>query len=259
MSYQKPNYKIKTVTVILILLLATKSTNSLDIECNVRYEQQRTCKCNTVLSRYEQSLAVENSDLSPTTSYEYCDNDDLSYHQCFRESCDSECERSVKSLNGVGDLGLIGKEAADRVCEWGVGGNSITETGLDIWAQSQPGECERRLKLISKEKICCNRKCSCGVKTSNGDLLVDLGNWLSREAGSFYDCSRSEMAECEKECRSVLAEYLELKTDKMDDVLRNEYDLDGYPEAGNKLCSLFGNLAAREILLKFTFKFKKIF
>jgi len=242
MPYQTSNNQINLFALFL-LLLCTKSTRSVDIECNVRYEQQRTCQCTTVISRHGQSLQASQPDLSPTTTYEFCDNQDLSYHQCYRADCDSECERSIKSLNGVGQTGSLGKEAADSVCKWGVDGGSVTETGLGLWAGSRPGECERRLKeVVGGEAVCCNRRCSCKLKSGEGSVLVDLGKWVERDMGPFYECSRSEMGECERECRRVAAEYLEVGVGVVEEVGRNEYGLEGWSGAGDKVCSLIGKL-----------------
>jgi hypothetical protein len=239
MPHQKSNNQINLIALFL-LLLSTGSTKSADIECNVRYEQQRTCQCTTVLSRHGQALQPSQPDLSPTTTYEFCDNQDLSYHQCYRADCDSECERSIKNLNGVGQTGMLAKEAADSVCKWGVGGGSVTETGLGVWAGSRPGECERRLKeVVGGEAVCCNRRCSCKLEKSGG-LLVDLGMWVEREMGPFYECSRSEMGECERECRRVAAEYLEVGVGVVEEAGRNEYGLEGWSGAGDKVCSLIG-------------------
>jgi hypothetical protein len=80
----------------------------------------------------------------------------------------------------------MSNDAADSVCKWSVDGASVTESGLNLWVGSRPGECERQLKEVTYgETLCCNRRCSCELKSGDGGLLIDLDELIERDVGPF--------------------------------------------------------------------------
>ncbi|CAF0853428.1 unnamed protein product, partial [Brachionus calyciflorus] len=196
-------------------------------ECNVKYEYERMCSCKT---RYSHYGLIGQEIFPPSSNYTYCDNDDLSYRACYKENCVDRCEKSIRELNKIDKLNNITQAAGNDVCKW-LGNKSITETGIVLLSESNPGVCNAETREITS-RICCNMRCKCLVQL-NGINLVDLTSQLPKKE-PFYDCKIFEFDECESDCRKEASKYFENNTVLLD---RRKNTLD-HIERNSKFCKL---------------------
>ena len=212
-----------------------------DIECNVRYEYERLCECKTRYSRYE---VVGLPILPPTSSNKYCDNDDLKYHQCYQGTCPIDCENSIRTLNEIDKNDKITQNAGNNICKWAVGSAGITETGLDIWMEYHPGVCDIGRKKLT-QSICCNQRCNCGIQLNGNEAsYANSTNFFATLPislkESYYNCSKSEMNQCEVECRSGASAYFN-NHQGLKETSVNEFNLfEKDSSLGDTLCASIG-------------------
>ncbi len=212
-----------------------------DIECNIRYEYERLCDCKTRYSRYDK---IELPILPPSSRYLYCDNDDLKYHQCNQHTCPVDCEDSIRKLNEIDLNDKITQIGGNKICNWAIGHNGITETGLDVWVEYHAGVCEMGRKKLT-QSICCNQRCNCAIQLNENEasFINKTSYFTSLPISSkepYYNCSKLEISECETECRSAASaffnNYLHLSDNSF-----NEYNIfEDDTTLGDTLCTSIG-------------------
>ena len=145
---------------LLFALVSSYQAQTL-AECNRKYEYERTCSCNAKFSR-DPSNEYQNFLLPVQGEYSYCDNDDLSYHDCFKGNCIEDCDRIIRDQlefdeNTIDKL--VTQSTGNHFCEWTKDfiGESVTEGGLRIFIESTPGLCDRHYNQISHD-ICCFKR-----------------------------------------------------------------------------------------------------
>ena len=214
---------MKSVIFLFFFSIALRLTRADDIECNIRFEYERLCECKTVYSHYEE---IKLPILPPASSYKYCDNDDLKYHQCYQGDCPSLCEEMIRELNEINLKDKITQNGGNNICKWAVSNTGITETGLDVWVQYHPGICDVARKKITKN-LCCNQRCNCAIQLNGNEAaLINQTSYFTTlpitPKEPFYNCSKFEIAECESECRARASDYfnnnLELKNNSLNEL-----------------------------------------
>lgn len=139
-------------------------------------------------------------------------------------------------MNFINGTDYITQEGGNNICNWALQkGEAITETGLKVVMESNPGVCNVEHKVIAID-LCCNMRCKCQIHLDE-DEIIDLTSALP-EKEVYYSCSRSEFEECEMDCRHAASEYL--KDDRLNDTTVNYINVFANKDLADSLCQIVG-------------------
>jgi hypothetical protein len=133
-----------------------------------------------------------------------------------KKDCEKNCRYALADYLDYEDLKELDNlsfslnkinQAADKLCKltnekiWNPGKN----VALKIAKKSDLNFFNKEISLGS---LCCNRPCSCKIKSKNSDVSVrDFDALLSSNQNQGYAC-QDELILCEKECRNSTSDYL---------------------------------------------------
>lgn len=222
---------MKYICAILIFLLSNLMINNIN-------SQERYCECKLEYSvngnffDYLQNV-IRNEEAKD--SLDICD------YRCI-DWCANEIVQTINKNASFSEITEIGQE---NICETVFPNKSLVKDGIVVsgaWDLEGCAKSDDQESVILQEKLCC-RYCKCqlayiNAKSVETKLEIDFSSIIyEKQKKRAFKCEElNHLDECEKDCRELVAQKLDLKyiqeiSSDQYDPLKNRFD-------SNKICKI---------------------
>lgn len=223
------------LTLILILI-----NQNLVNSCSF-FETKKICECGVIYSKgfENQTQLFELPNLIKCGSNLQCNDFD----------CAEECLKYARKTLGDAEY-EVSLKAKNKICELIAKKNeSIFRNGIKLWTSWKLSGCDEGNELIVQD-LCCNRQCKCGIQSqrvSNVEIfknVIDLSDQLPIKDIS-YDCSISELEDCQTDCMSLISGYFNEQSIKYPNSSILNYNIFYQDFASDKICQVLNTTIAK--------------